>query len=295
MLRRPLAAALVAALLLPAACSGDDGGSEATTTSSSSTTSTTAPTTTTTVDVFALRPPEPAGDPSALATQIGLAEATLARPDATEAEVAAAALAQQVAYRQLGDRPDWDAAVQSLLPESLHPRLQRHVAARRELRQLGSPKESLPAWRIVAPAPIAELTADYQAAAAEFGLQWPYLAAVHLIETGIGRIRGTSDAGAQGPMQFLPATWEAYGAGGDVNDTHDAIFGAARYLAANNGANDMAHALFRYNHSDHYVRAITHYAEMMAADPLLFRALWHWGVFYRTTNGDVYLPVGYSG
>ena len=54
-------------------------------------------------------------------------------------------------------------------------------------------------------------------------------------------------------MQFLPATWAAYGGGGDINDTHDAIFGAARYLAANGGATDIAHALYRYNHSDHYV------------------------------------------
>ena len=80
----------------------------------------------------------------------------------------------------------------------------------------------------------------YRAAEAEFGIPWKYLAAINLVETGIGRIRGTSIAGAQGPMQFMPATWEAYGGGGDINDTHDAIRGAARYLAANNGANDIA-------------------------------------------------------
>ena len=294
MSRRPLAAALVVALVLPAACSGDDGSDGSPTPTTASTTSTTAPTTTTTVDVFALRPPEPAGDPAALAAQIADAEAVLARIDATEAEVGAAALAQQVAYRKLGDRPDWDAAVQAALPEALRSRAARHATARREFRQLGTPKEQLPAWRIVAPAPMAELDADYHAAAAEFGLPWTYLAAVHLVETATGRIRGTSEAGAQGPMQFLPRTWEAYGAGGDIEDTHDAIFGAARYLAANNGATDMPNALYRYNHSDHYVRGVTLYAELLAEDPLAFRALWHWGVWYRTTNGDVYLPVGYG-
>jgi membrane-bound lytic murein transglycosylase B len=95
-------------------------------------------------------------------------------------------------------------------------------------------------------------------------------------------------------MQFLPSTWAAYGAGGDINSTRDAIFGAARYLAANGGATDRDHALYRYNHSDHYVRAVEGYADLMAGDPLLPRALYHWGVWYRTTAGDVYLPVGFG-
>ena len=112
---------------------------------------------------------------------------------------------------------------------------------------------TLPAWRIVRPDPADELLDAYRDAEAEFGIPWRYLAAINLVETGIGRIRGTSIAGAQGPMQFLPATWEAYGGGGDINDTHDAIRGAARYLAANNGANDIANALYRYNHSNRYV------------------------------------------
>ena len=34
----------------------------------------------------------------------------------------------------------------------------------------------------------------------------------------MGRIRGTSTAGARGPMQFLPPTWVADGAGGDIKD-----------------------------------------------------------------------------
>ena len=110
----------------------------------------------------------------------------------------------------------------------------------------------------------------------------------------MGRIRGTSVAGAQGPMQFMPATWEAYGAGGDINDTRDAILGAGRYLAANNGATDIDNALYRYNHSDHYVRAVKAYADLIAAHPHAFRGFYHWGVWYRTSQGDVYLPVGYE-
>jgi hypothetical protein len=214
--------------------------------------------------------------------------------DAGEAAVASAALAQQVAYRQLGDHPDWDAAVAAALPADLRGTAAAHAAARRELRALGAAKPSLPAWRIVPPDPLPALEADYHEAADRFGLPWTYLAAVHLVETATGRIRGTSDAGAQGPMQFLPATWAAYGLGGNIDDTHDAILGAANYLAANGGASDMANALRHYNHSDRYVRAVTGYAQILAADPLALRALYHWGVWYRTVDGDVYLPVGYG-
>jgi membrane-bound lytic murein transglycosylase B len=290
------------ALGVGGACAGDDGDASAAATSSAdaarpTTTATTAPTPTTTAapfDPWSLRPPPPAADPAALAAQIADAEADLHDAAANEASVAAAALAQQVAYRQLGDHPEWDAAVDAALPAALRPVAAAHAAARRDLRALGRPKPQLPDWQIVAPAPLAELEADYRDADAATGVPWTYLAAVHLVETGTGRIRGTSDAGAQGPMQFLPSTWAAYGAGGDIHSTRDAIFGAARYLAANGAPGDMGHALYRYNHSDRYVRAVTRYAELLAGDPLALRALYHWGVWYRTVDGDVYLPVGYG-
>lgn len=275
--------------------------SRSTTTSSSpsttaepTTTTTTAPTTTTTVDPHTLSPPDPATDPTGLAKQIGEAEAVLRDPASSDGAVARAALAQQVAYRQLGSHPEWDAAVLAAVPAGLRSIVELHAAARREFRAMhGTLPTTLPAWKIVAPDPREALMAAYQEAEATFGVPWKYLAAIHLVETGTGRIRGTSVAGAQGPMQFMPATWAAYGGGGDINDTRDAIFGAARYLAANNAANDIDHALYRYNHSDRYVRGVKIYADLIAEHPGSARAFYHWGVWYLTEQGQVYLPVGY--
>jgi membrane-bound lytic murein transglycosylase B len=273
-------------------------------------TATTAPTTTTTApppppsttttappvaDVFALTPPKAAKTPTALAAQIEAAEATIRDPSATEAATAEAALLQQVAYRKLADHREWDWAVAAALPEDLRGIAIRQAAARREFRAMHSKLSStLPAWRIVPPAPAEELLAAYQAAEAEFGIPWRYLAAINLVETGIGRIRGTSIAGAQGPMQFMPATWEAYGAGGDVNDVEDAIRGAARYLAANDGARDIGTALWHYNHSRRYVAGVQMYADLMDEHPRAFLGFYYWGIWYLSDQGEFYLPVGYE-
>jgi membrane-bound lytic murein transglycosylase B len=313
--RSPAALGLVVSALLAASACADQARPEglaarrAPVTTASTTTSTTAPATTTStssapsttattaapVDLFALRPPAAATDPVALAAQITAAETTIRDPSVEGEALAGAALAQQVAYRQLGSHPDWDAAVLAAVPEGLRRAVDLNAAARREFRamhtKLGT---NVPAWHIVAPAPVDVLMASYEEAQATFGIAWPYLAAINLVETGIGRIRGTSTAGAQGPMQFMPATWAAYGAGGDINDTHDAILGAARYLAANNGAADIDHALYRYNHSQHYVNGVRLYAELIAEHPRAFLGFYHWGVWYVTDQGDIYLPVGYE-
>ena len=306
---RPSLAVAVVVVVLAAGCGGDGSSSgdrgqpqpearapagEATTTASFEPAEPAEPPTTVPVDVAALRPPAPGADPASLAAQISEAEAVLRRPDAGEADIAAAALAQQVAYRQLGDHPEWDAAVLAVLPENLRPIAQSHAAARRDLRALtGEPSTEMPAWRIVAPEPAADLLAWYQAAEAEFGVGWQYLAAVNLVETGMGRIRGTSVAGAQGPMQFMPATWEAYGEG-DVNDPRQAIRGAARYLAANGAPADTAGALWHYNHSDRYVRAVQRYADLIVEHPGAYAGFHAWGIWYWTTAGDLYLPIGWE-
>jgi membrane-bound lytic murein transglycosylase B len=297
--------ALVLALAV-AACGGDDGGERSqprepnterasdvvTTTTAAPTTA--APTTTAPVDPATLRPPAPVGDPGSLAERIGQAEATLRNPGAGPSEVATAALAQQAAYRELGDHPEWDGAVLAALPPELQRAVQNHAAARREFRALARrPATSMPTWRIVAPEPADQLVGWYHEAEAAYGVPWQVLAAVNLVETGLGRIRGTSLAGAQGPMQFMPATWAAYGEG-DVNDPRQSILAAARYLQANGAPGDMAGALWNYNHSDHYVRGVQLYADLIAEHPGAFAGFYGWGVWYWTTQGDLYLPIGYE-
>lgn len=237
-------------------------------------------------------PPVAADEPAALADQIRIAERALREPGVSGDELSWLAHLQQVAYRRLVERPEWRDAVIAALPDELRPAAIANVAAGTDLRALTAPRVELPPWRIVEAAPADRLARYYREAEAEFGVPWTYLAAIHLIETRMGRIRGTSVAGAQGPMQFMPATWAAFGEG-DVNDDRDAIRAAARYLRHNGAPADLANALFRYNNSQRYVRAVTAYAEVMRADPLAFRGYYGWQVYYRTIRGDILLPVGY--
>jgi hypothetical protein len=241
-------------------------------------------------------PPVTADDPGGLADQIVWAEQTIREGGPDDPEVVAAGRLQQVAYRQLAVQPEWRPEVLARVPEELRPAVEANADAAADLRAMitpRTPEQGLPAWRIVEPAPAEELLAHYRAAEEEFGVAWGYLASIHLIETRMGRIRGTSTAGAQGPMQFMPGTWEAYGEG-DVNDNGDAIRAAARYLRASGAPGDMDQAIFRYNRDARYVRAVRRYAEQMLADERAFHGYYHWQVYYLTTDGDVLLPVGYG-
>jgi membrane-bound lytic murein transglycosylase B len=290
--------AVAAAIVTLAACSGggSDGAAPATTERSTTTTSAAPSTTTTTIDL-STRPVPPASAADA-ATSIEAAEGVLhdARIGDDDPRVAQAAHVEQVAMRALANHPVWDTEVLAALPAAYRPIAVDDAAAGRDLRALvKAPKPNLPAWTIVEPAPADELKRYYQEGQTRFGVPWEYLAAVHLVETKMGRLRGTSTAGARGPMQFLPSTWAAYGGGGDIESNHDAIIGAARYLAANGGGRgDLHNALYRYNPTERYVRAVTRYAERMRADSAAYRGYWGWQVYYWSTLGDVWLRPGWS-
>ncbi|MGH9055220.1 MAG: C40 family peptidase [Acidimicrobiales bacterium] len=129
------------------------------------------------------------------------------------------------------------------------------------------------------PAPVAGL---YQRAAAICpGLPWTVLAAIGTVESLNGTSNlpgvhsGANSAGAEGPMQFEPATFAAYDTpvppgGADPPspyDPTDAAYAAARYLCANGaqGGRDIAAAVYAYNHDSGYVERVVSLAATLGA------------------------------
>jgi Transglycosylase SLT domain len=164
--------------------------------------------------------------------------------------------------------------------------LRAAVAAARDLQRLAGPSTGTPApLHLVPPLPAGELLADYRAAQRRFGVHWQVLAAVNLIETAFGRVDSRSSAGAQGPMQFLPATWRAYGLGGNIHSPRDAILGAANYLHRSGAPGDDRRALYAYNHSTLYVNAVLTYARQMTRDPLAYLRYYAWEASLPATIG----------
>ncbi|MER7556155.1 lytic transglycosylase domain-containing protein [Nocardioides sp. NPDC126508] len=229
-----------------------------------------------------------------LAERLTRALATVASGEPGAEDVREAALFEQTTARHLarGSRTRAD-DVLGALDRADRAQLAADIAAARELLAMTDPQPKLPQWRILTPPKPEELRPLYRKAQQETGTPWQYLAAVHLVETRMGRIRGTSTAGARGPMQFLPSTFARYGAGGDIDDPGDAIMAAGRMLASNGAPGDMAGALWSYNHSGRYVAAVSAYAEQMKRSPAAYDLYWHWQVLYRHRDGTMMLPEGY--
>lgn len=243
-------------------------------------------------------PWDPAPDPEALAARIARAEEA-ARDEALSAEQReTAGFEAQIAYRQLAETPDWIEAVLAALPDRLHAVARGNVEARNALNRLlgerDEPATTVPAWRIVEPAPADELVRYYREAAEQVGVEWEYLAAINLVETRMGRIRGYSTAMARGPMQFIPESWEIFGEGGDIDDERDSIFAAARHLKERDWDKGPRAALLRYNRSSNYGDAVIAYAEVLQQDPEAYATYHGWQVLYQP-GGDVFVfPVGYE-
>lgn len=112
-----------------------------------------------------------------------------------------------------------------------------------------------------ADADLATKRALVKKAAAKYNIDWKILEAVWQVESGKSWDTSTSSsAGAQGPMQFMPGTWAAYGQDGngdgvsDINKAEDALYGGANYLAAGGASSgNVDQALFNYNHAQWYV------------------------------------------
>lgn len=157
----------------------------------------------------------------------------------------------------------------------------------------------------------------YQRAANEYSVPWTLLAAHHRVETVFSTIRPMiSYAGAEGHMQFMPCTWIGWahpscsgsgvgnftdeektsieliarygGYGTDANgdgkadmwDLEDAVFTAAKFLAANGASSgDLRRAIYAYNHSNEYVENV-----------LFFKSIYDSG--YVAVDGAGYVGEG---
>ena len=108
----------------------------------------------------------------------------------------------------------------------------------------------------------------WQRASAAYGIPWNVLAAINKIESNFGGNMGPSSAGAVGWMQFMPSTWLRWGVDADGDgiadpwNATDAVYAAARYLAAAGGQTDISRAVFAYNHADWYVREVLDLAQV---------------------------------
>jgi hypothetical protein len=113
----------------------------------------------------------------------------------------------------------------------------------------------------------------YQAAAVQYGVPWPVLAAINEVETNFGTDLAVSTAGAVGWMQFMPETWLQYGVDAvnagyaDPYNPVDAIFAAARYLHAAGASSNLRGAILAYNHSEAYVESVLLRARLFASYP----------------------------
>jgi hypothetical protein len=183
------------------------------------------------------------------------------------------------ARRALGD------ATLAHLPPDVRGEARDTVLGRRDLAAIPRSPGRLPRVRVAPAAPAAQLRRYYAAAQRRFGIDWSILASLNFVESAFGRIRSASQAGARGPMQFLPSTWLRFGMGGSIDDPRDAILAAANLLRHDGAPRHLDQALFAYNHSTAYVRAIRRFAARMHADERTWLSYYAWQVFVRTPAG----------
>jgi hypothetical protein len=149
------------------------------------------------------------------------------------------------------------------------------LAAGTEALAVGSSPSTLlvaPSVDAIAQIPAAMLLLYRQAAAGCPGLSWTVLAAIGTVESDNGRSvapgvhEGANPAGAEGPMQFEPATFVRYAwpvpPGGSSPpspyDPVDAVYAAARMLCADGAGRPgrLPGAIWDYNHAGWYVTEV---------------------------------------
>jgi hypothetical protein len=238
-------------------------------------------------------PPAVGANPAQLAAQIATAEAALNRGGAHAATLTRQAMIIQLACLKLAAHPGWAGRVIRAVPRAWRAAATADIRATADLVALTPPGHRLPRWRIIAPPSQTALRANYRAAESATGVSWWYLAAINFVETDFGRIAGTSSAGAQGPMQFMPAPWDIYGHG-DIHNPRAAIMAAARLLRDHGAADAIGPALHAYNPSWRYVNAVLRYAHRLRANPGSLTSYYNRQVMYHLGSGWVWLPPGYG-
>jgi hypothetical protein len=122
------------------------------------------------------------------------------------------------------------------------------------------------------------------------GLPWAVLAGIGKVESDHGQSdlpgvhAGANAAGAEGPMQFLPATFGEFAVDADPAqpvspyDPADAIYTAARMLCADGARGGspggIDRAIFAYNHASWYVTEVL-----------------SWAARYATSGGNAAAPL----
>ncbi|MCM3556666.1 peptidoglycan DD-metalloendopeptidase family protein [Janibacter melonis] len=110
----------------------------------------------------------------------------------------------------------------------------------------------------------------YVAAGKRYKVPWTLLAGIGMEETAHGRNTATSSAGAQGLMQFMPATFATMGVDGDgdgrtdIHNDADSVYSAANYLVRSGvtkGPEGVFDALWAYNQADWYASDVLYYAK----------------------------------
>ncbi|WP_165958784.1 lytic murein transglycosylase [Actinomadura sp. KC345] len=197
------------------------------------------------------------------------------------------ALRQQRLYRALARDSGLERRTIARLPGAVAGPTRDNVTAVGKLLELAKPEDDLGKFRTREPVPAGVLLKHFKDAGKRFGVDWQVLAGIMLVETKYGRVKSPSWAGAQGPMQFLPATWRQSGMDGDIHDPRDAVMGAANYLTSSGAPDDYRRALHAYNPTPLYVEAVQRHARQMRRDPRAYYAYYNWQVFVVTSRGDV--------
>jgi cell wall-associated NlpC family hydrolase len=147
------------------------------------------------------------------------------------------------------------------------------------------------------------------------GLPWTVLAGIGTVESGNGRSdapgvhSGANQAGAEGPMQFEPATFAEYAVNAAAPqplspyDAADAIYTAAKMLCANGARGGSQYgieqAIYAYNHASWYVNEVMGWAAKYAAPQPASQAAAQAIAFAEAQLGKPYIwggtgPAGYD-